>query len=172
MTDARRARFLATQISALAGLYVFPALMNKPLPQAQIQSIFREVFTRHLDKLEIVAAREKQEANFDPDESRNDDRVMGRLSRLLEMHGPTISGIDERMVELMRGNGTRDKQIDEVAVKLRLLTKRSNKLGESRERLQELVREAGGEPSPMNLALAQDDIFRARAGACVSVYRR
>ena len=74
-SDPRRARVLAAEITALADLCFFPAVMNLRLSQQQLQSIFRETFTRHLDKLEAVVARERMERNFDAEENRRSDRM-------------------------------------------------------------------------------------------------
>jgi hypothetical protein len=143
-TDPRRARLLAAQISALADLYQFPAFMTQPLTQPQRLSIFRAVFARHLDKLAVVAVRDKQDRKFDPEESRSSIRVTGWAFRLLEMRGPKISAIDERAVALMRNDGMGDTEIDHVAAMLGLLTKR-NQLAEPRGRLEQWVRSVGGD---------------------------
>jgi hypothetical protein len=52
--DPRRARARAAEITALADLYFFPTAAKHRLTPQQTQNLFRDVFTRHLDKLDAV----------------------------------------------------------------------------------------------------------------------
>jgi hypothetical protein len=97
-SDSRRARYLAGQVTALVDLHFLPAVMNQRLNQKRIQTIFRDVFTRHLDKLEGVAARERMDPAFDAENSRRSDRVTGWAYRLLETRGGGAS-VDVRARE-------------------------------------------------------------------------
>jgi hypothetical protein len=72
-SDPRRARVRAAEITALADLCFFPSRMNHRLSPQQLQSLFRDVFTRHLDKLDAVAARERMEPGFDAEDSRRSE---------------------------------------------------------------------------------------------------
>ncbi|WP_157234876.1 DUF6538 domain-containing protein [Methylosinus sp. LW4] len=165
-----RARFLAGQISALADRCFFPAAMTSRLSQQQIQKVFRIVFTQHLDKLEAVAARERTENDFDPEKSRRSERVMGHVYRLLETRG-RAAAVDERSAAQMAAQGMRPDEIAEIAFMLDLM-QRQNVSAEKQERLATLVAEVGGEPNPMNLALAQETVYRAFAEANFQSERR
>ncbi len=68
-SNSRRARFLASQITALVDLHFLLAVMIQHISQQQIQRIFRDVFTRHFDKVDAVAARERMEHDFNADDS-------------------------------------------------------------------------------------------------------
>ena len=167
--DPRRARLLGCQVSALADLFLTDP-MTQRLSQAQIQALFRNVFTRHLDKLEAVVARERVEPDFDAGESRRSDLVMAWVYRLLETRGSS-AGVDERALAQMRDSGLSDATIAEVGGMLDAM--RKNKLAVERpDRLKALVEEAGGEASPMNLALAQESFYRAMAEANLQIARR
>ncbi|WP_156967812.1 DUF6538 domain-containing protein [Methylosinus sp. PW1] len=165
-----RARYLAGQISALADRCFFPAAMTSRLSQQQIQKVFRIVFTQHLDKLEAVAARERTENDFDPEKSRRSERVMGHVYRLLETRG-RAAAVDERSAAQMAAQGMGPDEIAEIAFMLDLM-QRQNVAAEKQERLATLVEEVGGEPNPMNLALAQETVYRAFAEANFQSERR
>ena len=169
-SDSRRARFLAGQVTALVDLHFFPAVMNQRLNQKQIQTIFRDVFTRHLDRLEGVAARERMEPGFDAEDSRRSDRVMGWAYRLLETRGGAAAST--------RAAGRRcsptawsEAAVAEVAAMLAMM-RRQNFAAERPERLKTAIENAGAEPNPLNLALAQEAIHRAMAEANFPTARR
>ncbi|WP_159731426.1 DUF6538 domain-containing protein [Methylosinus sp. Ce-a6] len=169
-SNPRRARYLAGQISALADRCFFPAAMTSRLSQQQIQKVFRVVFTQHLDKLEAVTARERAEDDFDPEKSRRSERVMGHVYRLLETRG-RAAVVDERAAAQMAAQGIAQDEIAEIAFMLDLM-QRQNVAAEKKERLATLVEEVGGEPNPMNLALAQETVYRAFAEANFQSERR
>src|SRR5271165_1492977 len=123
-SDPRRARVLAAEITALADLCFFPAVMNLRLSQQQLQSIFRETFTRHLDKLEAVAARERMERNFDAEESRRSDRITGWVYRLLETRG-NWAGVDERSRASMLADGMSEADVGEVAAMIAIMQRQN-----------------------------------------------
>jgi len=123
--------------------------------------VFRVVFTRRLDKLEAVAAR--AEDDFDPEKNRRSERVMVHVYRLLETRG-RAAAVDERTAAQMAAQGIAQDEIAEIAFMLDLMQRR-NLAVEKRERLAALVEEVGGEPNPMNLALAQETVYRAFAEA-------
>ena len=161
---------LAGQITALADLCFFPAVMNHRLSQKQLQGIFREVFARHLDKLEAVAARERIEPAFDVEASRSADRAAGWAYRLLETRGGKAA-VDERSRETMSVDGMSESDIAEVEAVLATM-QRQNLAAERPDQLSEMVRRAGGEANPMNLALAQEAVYRAMAEANFLTARR
>ncbi|MBG0810800.1 hypothetical protein IY145_15620 [Methylosinus sp. H3A] len=66
--------------------------------------MFRAVFTRRLDKLEAVAARERAEDGFDPEKSRRSERVMAHVYRLLETRG-RAAAVDDRAAAQMAAQG-------------------------------------------------------------------
>jgi integrase len=169
-SDPRRARVLAGQITALVDLHFFPAIMNQRLSHKQIQQIFREVFTRHLDKLDAVVARERMEPDFDAEASRRSDRVVGWAYRLLETRG-AAANVDLRAQQAMRADGMSEADMGEVAAMLGTM-QRQKTAAEQPGRLQAAVERAGGEPSSMNLALAQEVIYRAMAEANFQTERR
>lgn len=169
-SDPGRARFLAGQISALVDLCFFPAVMNCNLSQAQLQQIFRNVFTRHLDKLERVAARERMEPDFDAEKSRASDKVMGWVYRLLETRGQNAV-VDARARTQMAAEGMNHSDAAEVAAMLELM-RRQGVAADPPERLSAVVTDVGAEPNPMNLALAQETIYRAMASANFLTERR
>jgi hypothetical protein len=168
----RRARFLATQLNAVADRYLFPAFMTEPrLTHQQMQTIFRQVFARHLDKLEAVVAREKQESDFDPEESERSGRVMGWVFRLLESRGPKVAALDATAVAAMRADNLSEAEISEVGPMLGLVTRRGD-LADPAARVEAIVRDAGGEPTPINIALARQTIYGAIAEANFESARR
>ena len=170
--DPRRARFLATQLNAVADRYLFPAFMTEPrLTHQQMQTIFRQVFARHLDKLEAVVAREKQESDFNPEESERSGRVMGWVFRLLESRGPKIAALDATAVAAMRADNLSEAEISEVGAMLGLVTRRGD-LADPAARVEAIVRDAGGEPTPINIALARQTIYGAIAEANFESARR
>jgi hypothetical protein len=132
--------------------------------------VFRIVFTRRLDKLEAVAARERAEDDFDPEKSRRSERVMGHVYRLLETRG-RAAAVDERAAAQMAAQGMTPDEIAETALMLDLM-QRQNVAAEKKERLATLVEEVGGAPNPMNLALAQETVCRAFAEANFQSERR
>jgi hypothetical protein len=132
--------------------------------------VFRIVFTRRLDKLEAVAARERAEDDFDPEKSRRSERVMGHVYRLLETRG-RAAAVDERDAAQMAAQGMTPDEIAETALMLDLM-QRQNVAAEKKERLATLVEEVGGAPNPMNLALAQETVCRAFAEANFQSERR
>jgi integrase len=169
-SDPTRARFLAGQISALADRCFFPVAMNHQLSHQQLQQIFRDVFTRHLDKLDRVAARERLEPDFDADKSRRGDRIMGWVYRLLETRGRS-AGVDERAEAQMAVEGMSATDTAEVSAMLELM-RRQNGVCDPPERLSSVVTGVGAEPNPMNLALAQEAIYRAMSSANFQSERR
>ena len=169
-SDSRRARFLASQITALVDLHFLPAIMNQHLSQQQIQSIFRDVFTRHLSKLELVVARERMEPDFNAEDSRRFDRLMGWVYRLLETRG-RAAAVDPRARDAMTADGLGEADIDEVAALLSMM-QRQRQAAEPPERLAAIVEGVGGEPNPVNLGLAQEQIYRAMAEANFQTARR
>jgi hypothetical protein len=82
-SDSRRARFLGGQITALADLF-FRDAMHLRLSFDALQTVFRNVFTEHLDKLDAVVACERMDPDLDLVASRRSDIVMGWVFRLLE----------------------------------------------------------------------------------------
>jgi hypothetical protein len=169
-SDPRRARFLGGQVSELVDACFFPFAMTRRLSHQQLQQIFREVLTRHLDKLDAVAAAERRAKRFDPEESRRLDRVMGWVYRLFETRGGDAA-VDARAVEQMKADGMSEASVAEVAQTLATM-RAQNVAASSAARLEASVREVGGEPSPMNLALAQETIYRAMAEANFATARR
>ena len=169
-SNSRRARFLAGQITALVDLHFFPAVMNHRLTPQQIQSIFRDVFTRHLDKLAGVAARDRMDPAFDAEDSQRSDRVMGWAYRLLETRGGAAS-VDPRGRAAMLADGMDEADVAEVAAMLAMM-RRQNFSAERPERLTAAIENVGGEPNPLNLALAQEAIHRAMAEANFATARR
>ncbi len=169
-SDPRRARVLAAEITALADLCFFPALMNRRLSPSQIQTIFRETFTNHLDKLDAVVARERMERNFDAEDSRRSDRVTGWVYRLLETRGNWAS-VDERSRTAMRAEGMSEADVGEVAAMIAVMQKQ-NLAAEPPKRLKAMVEKVGGEASRLNLALAQETVHRALAEANFMTGRR
>jgi integrase len=169
-SDSRRARFLASQVTALVDLHFLPAVMNQRLNQKQIQTIFRDVFTRHLDKLEAVAARERMDPAFDAEDSRRSDRVTGWAYRLLETRGGGAS-VDFRAREAMLADGMDEADVAEVGAMLAIM-QRQNLTAERPERLKAAIEMAGGEPNPLNFALAQEAIHRAMAEANFATAQR
>ncbi|BBU62133.1 hypothetical protein MSC49_20680 [Methylosinus sp. C49] len=144
--------------------------MTSRLSQQQIQKVFRFVFTQHLDKLAAVAARERVDDGFDPEKSRRSERVMGHVYRLLETRG-RAAAVDERAAAQMAAQGMAQDEIAETAFMLDLM-QRQNVAAEKKERLATLVEEVGGEPNPMNIALAQETVYRAFAEANFQSERR
>ena len=142
--DPRQARYRAAEITALADLWFFPAVMNQRLNQPQLQNIFREVFTRHLDKLEAVAARERIEPKFDAADSRRSDRIVGWTYRLLETRGNWAS-VDEASRQAMIADGMGEEDVGEVAAMIAIM-QRQNLAAETPWRLQAMVEKVGGEP--------------------------
>lgn len=169
-SDPRRARVRAAEITALADLCFFPSLMNHRLSPQQLQGLFRDVFTRHLDKLDGIAARERMERDFDAEDSRRRDRVMGWALRLLETRGNRAS-VDARSREAMLVDGMSEQDVGEVAATIAIM--QHQKLAtEPPARLKAMVEKIGGEPNPLNLALAQEQILRAMAEANFQTARR
>jgi hypothetical protein len=162
-SDSRRARFLVGQITALVDLHLLPAAMSNGLTQSQLQTIFREVFARHLDKLDVVATRDRREADFDLEANRRSERIVGWAHRLLETRGLSAT-VDERAKAQMRLNDMKDDEIAETGEMLAEL-RRLKFVPDSENRLAGLVEKAGGEPSTMNFALAQEQIYRGMAEA-------
>ncbi len=144
--------------------------MNQRLTQLQIQAIFREVFTRHLDKLDGVAASERLEPDFNPDDSRRSDRVAGWAYRALETRG-TKASVDARLRESMAADGLSERDIDDVAAMLATM-QRQDLAAERPERLKAIVEKVGGEPNRLNLGLAQEAVHRALADANFQTARR
>ncbi len=169
-SDSRRARFLAGQVTALVDLHFLPAVMNQRLSQKQIQNIFREVFTRHLDKLDAVVARERRDPDFNAEDSRRSDRVTGWAYRLLEIRGGAAT-VDLRAREAMVSDGMGEQDVAEVLAMLAIM-QRQNLAAERPERLKATIEKAGGEPNAANLALAQEAIYRAMAEANFQTERR
>lgn len=150
--DPNRARKLAAQINAVADLYLFPALMDQPrLTQRQLQAIFRKVFDQHLDKLEAVAAREKQEEGYDVADAKRSDRVTGWVYRLLEWRGPRSAGIDAEAAAAMRADRLSDAEITEVAAMLDFMARQNDPVS----RIENVIREIGAAATPINVALAR-----------------
>ena len=138
-----------------------PAFMTEPrLTRQQMQTIFRQVFARHLDKLEAVVAREKQEFGFRSGRSERSGRVMGWVFRLLELRGPKIAAIDASAVAAMRADNMSDAEISEVGAMLGLVTRRGDR-ADPIARIEAIVRDAGGEPTPINIAPRRQTIAEA-----------
>ena len=169
-SDSRRARFLAGQVNALVDLHFLPAVMHQRLNQKQIQTIFRDVFTRHLDKLEGLAACDRMEAGFDAEDSRRSNRVTGWAYRLLEILGAGAS-VDGRAREAMLADGMDEADVGEVDAMLAMM-QRQRFAAERPERIQAVVEKAGGDLNNLNLALVQEAICRAMAEANFAIAQR
>ena len=167
--DPRRARKLAAQINAVSDLYLFPALMDQPrLTQSQLQAIFRKVFDQHLDKLEAVAAREKQEAGYDVADAKRSDRVTGWVYRLLEWRGPRMVAIDAEAAAAMRADRLSDAEIAEAEAMLDFMSRQNDPVS----RIEKVIREIGAATTPINVALARQRIYGAIAEANFEASRR
>jgi hypothetical protein len=167
-SDSRRARFLAPQIAALVDLQFFPAVMTQRVTQQQLQRIFREVFTRHLDK-------------FDAGRRANAWRRISTPSRAGEPIGSWVGSIVFSRREALRPDGrARDQMLadgmtePEIAATARMLElmQRQKVAAEPPGRLRALVEKVDGEPNPIDLAMAQETIYRAMAEANFQTPRR
>ncbi|WP_158806909.1 DUF6538 domain-containing protein [Beijerinckia sp. L45] len=167
--DPRRARFLAGQITALADR-LFVDVMDQRLDHSQLQTIFRSAFTRHLDKLEAVVARERVAPDFDAEDSRRSDQVMAWVYRLLETRGATAH-VDDCARAQMAESGVDDRSIAEVDLMLDAMRK-NDMACERPSRLEAAINEVGGASTPMNFALSQQAIFRALSAANFAAARR
>ncbi len=85
-----------------------------------MQSIFRETFTRHLDKLDAVVASERMDPGFDADDSRRRDRVTDWVYRLRETRGNGAS-VDERSRNAMLAEGMSEADVGEVAAMIAVM---------------------------------------------------
>ena len=167
--DPARARFLAGQVTALADTFVIEAKSMGLTPQ-QMQQIFAQAFTAHLDKLERIALRERAEPGHDPEQERAADQRMGWVYRLLETRGKEAR-LDERAVSQMWSAGLDEASIAGVGAILDDM-RRNRLVPEQQERLQAIVEAQGSEPSPMALYMVEVQLYRARAAAWFELARR
>ena len=152
-----QARSLAVQLDAfLDDLITMPEA--RFLTQAQLDGMLRDVLTRHLAKLERVAAAAKLAPGFDRRQAEQDDRRTAWVYRLLDAHGPNAHVADsDRDAILADGFDGRDLKfiIDHLA---RL---QDNGLVPTKPHiLRPLLAAQNAEPTAMNLAQAQQVYFR------------
>jgi integrase len=152
-----QARSLAVQLDAF-----LDDLMTMPearfLTQAQLDGMLRDVLTRHLAKLERVAAVAKLEPGFDRRQAEQDDRRAAWVYRLLDAQGPNAHVSDsDRDAILADGFGQNDlKSIIDHLARLQ-----DDGLVPTKPHiLRPLLEAQNAEPTATNLAQAQQVYLR------------
>ena len=131
-----------------------------------MQTIFRQVFARNLDKLEAVVTLGKQEFDFDPDQSERSGRATGRAFACSNpARAPKIAAIDvERRCGYAGGQNERSGNFQKSASCTASLRGAATSLTRS-ARVEAIVRDAGGELTPIDIALGRQTIYGAIAEA-------
>lgn len=172
--DPRRARFLAGQLTAHSD-DLFQRAMADPDPdivmtRRQLDGVFRESLIAHLDKLDRVAAAERTDPNFDPEDSRRCDHRMGWVFRLLGGRGAAAI-VDDATAAKMAGQGLSSQDIAEVRATLAtMIAQGAHRMPQPR--LEALLHNQDAPPTSVNLALAQSQTLRAMATAAFATERR
>lgn len=172
--DPRRARFLAGQLTAHSD-DLFERAMAEADPdiimtRRQLDGVFRESLLAHLDKLDRVAAAERADPNFDPDDSRRCDHRMGWVFRLLAGRGGSAV-VDEATAAKMIDQGMSREDIAEVGTTLAaMIAQGAHQM--TRSRLEALLDNQDAPPTAVNLSLAQEVMLRAMATAAFATERR
>ena len=170
--DPRRARFLAGQLTAHSD-DLFQRAMADPdivMTRRQLDGVFRESLLAHLEKLDRVAAAERADANFDPDDSRRCDHRMGWVFRLLASRGAAAT-VDDATAAKMTEQGLSSEDIAEVGTTLaEMIAQGAHRM--PRQRLEALLGNQDAPATSINLSLAQEVTFRAMAAAAFATERR
>ena len=155
--DPNQARSLAAQLDAL--LDDVTTMPEAPfLTRAQLDGMLRDVLTRHLAKLERVAAVAKLAPDFDRGEAERDDRLAAWVYRLLDAQGANAAVTDaDRAAILADGLGAPDlrRVIDHLA---RLQD--DGLVPTKPHLLRPLLAAQNAAPTALNLAQAQQIYFR------------
>jgi hypothetical protein len=172
--DPRRARFLAGQLTAYSDELFHRAMADADpeivMTRRQLDGVFRESLLVHLDKLDRVAAAERADPDFDPDDSRRCDRRMGWVFRLLAGRGAAAK-VDAGTAAKMAEQGLSPEDIAEVVATLAaMITQGAHRM--PRQRLETLLTHQNAPPTSVNLALAQTETLRAMAAAAFATERR
>ncbi|MFK5599172.1 DUF6538 domain-containing protein [Methylobacterium sp. HMF5984] len=172
--DPRRARFLAGQLTAHSDDLFQHAMANADpdivMTCRQLDGVFRESLLAHLDKLDRVAAAERVEPNFDPDDSRRCDQRMGWVFRLLAGRG-AASVVDDATAAKMAQQGLSQEDVAEVSATLAIMIAQgAHRMPQTR--LEALLSNQDAPATSVNLALAQEATFRAMATAAFATERR
>lgn len=171
-SDPFRARYLASHLTAHSHT-LFRRAMDDPdlvISRRQLDGVFRESLLAHLDKLDRVAATERREVAFDPEESRRADRRMGWVLRLLGARGAAAT-IDNAIADQMRREGLNEVDIEEARATLETIIAQRGHLM-PRARLEALLEAQAAPATSVNLSLAQEAAFRAMSAAAFATERR
>ena len=128
------------------------------LTQVQLDGMLRDVLTKHLAKLERIAAAAKLSNGFDRNQAERDDARGAWVYRLLDAQGPnaTVTSGDRKAI---LAEGLDLKDIAAIIDHLALL--QDNGLVPTKPHLLRPLLEAqDAEPTAMNLAQAQQVYFR------------
>ncbi|NEU15072.1 tyrosine-type recombinase/integrase, partial [Methylobacterium sp. BTF04] len=172
--DPRRARFLAGQLTAHSDDLFQRAMTYTDtdivMTRRQLDGVFRESLLAHLDKLDRVAAAERADPNFDPDDSRRCDQRMGWVFRLIAGRG-AAAVVDQATAAKMAEQGLSREDIAEVDVTLAsMIAQGAHRM--PRQRLESLLSNQDAPATAVNLSLAQEVTFRAMATAAFATERR
>ena len=140
------------------------------LTQLQLETMLSMVVTRHLAKLERVAAAAKSFPDFNFNQSRADDRRVMWAYTLFDAQGWTaVVRADDR--KNMLADGLTEADIGAVQDHLTML--RVHELVPTKPHiLSELIETAGAPPTAMNLAQAQSVYFQGMKLALAQSERR
>ncbi|MCY1644065.1 DUF6538 domain-containing protein [Methylorubrum sp. SL192] len=172
--DPRRARFLAGQLTAHSDDMFQRAMANADpdivMTRRQLDGVFRESLLAHLDKLDRVAAAERADPNFDPDDSRRCDHRMGWVFRLLAGRG-AAAFVDDGTAAKMAEQGLSREDVAEVSATLAaMIAQGAHRMPQ--QRLEALLINQEAPATSVNLSLAQEVTFRAMATAAFATERR
>lgn len=172
--DPRRARFLAGQLTAYSDELFYRAMADADpdivMTRRQLDGVFRESLLVHLDKLDRVAAAERADPDFDPEDSRRCDHRMGWVFRLLAGRGAAAK-VDAGTAAKMAEQGLSSEDIAEVIATLAaMIAQGAHRM--PRQRLETLLTHQNAPPTSVNLALAQTETLRAMAAAAFATERR
>jgi hypothetical protein len=140
------------------------------LTPQQVDSLLRDVVTKHLNKLERLSAAAKSFPDFDASQAGRDDRRATWAYRLLHAQGPyaVVRPNDEQQ---MLADGMTGADIEAIQNHLTML--RVNNLVPTRHGILQNLLDAKGAPAnAMNLATAQDVYFRGMWMALAQSERR
>ena len=127
------------------------------LTQTQLDGMLRDVLTRHLEKLERVAAAAKLSRHFDHAAAERDDRWVAWVYRLLEAKGPQarVSPADR---EAILADGLSETEVAHISAHLDRL-REGGSVPTKAHLLRPLLEAQNAEPTAMNLAQAQQVYF-------------
>lgn len=128
------------------------------LTQTQLDGMLRDVLTKHLAKLERIAAAAKLSKGFDREQAERDDKRTAWAFRLLDAQGP-YANVSDADREAILADGFDMKELGSIIDHLARLQD-GGSVPTKPHILRPLLEAQNAEPTAMNLAQAQQIYFR------------